>query len=278
MTERKLIYKSPGISATDGAGVKLRRMIGTDEIPNLDPFLMLDEFKSDSPEDYVAGFPDHPHRGFETVTYLLEGVMEHNDSKGNRGILETGGVQWMTAGRGIVHSEMPKQKDGMLRGYQLWVNLPAKQKMIEPGYFDVFRKDWARSEFGKSYIDVLTGKINGSIGPAVSKTPMLYAHFYIQPNDTISIPVAENWNGFTHVAEGEVEIGKEILKSGFIGIFGQGTIITISNPSATKLAEGILILGEPIGEQVVQYGPFVMNTKEEIMQAFSDYQSGNFGR
>jgi len=277
MSERKIIYQSPGIAATDGAGVKLRRMIGTETIPNLDPFLMLDEFKSDSPDDYVAGFPDHPHRGFETVTYLLEGVMEHNDSKGNRGLLETGGVQWMTAGRGIVHSEMPKQKDGMLRGYQLWVNLPAKQKMIEPGYFDVHRKDWVRWNSGKSYLDLLAGKIENSIGPAQSKIPMLYAHYNLQPNDKISFPIAENWNGFIHIAEGEVQVGEETLKSGAIGIFGLGTEITIQNPSTDKLSEGILVFGEPIGEPIVQYGPFVMNTKEEIMQAFTDYQSGNFG-
>jgi redox-sensitive bicupin YhaK (pirin superfamily) len=204
-------------------------------------------------------------------------MMEHNDSKGNRGILETGGVQWMTAGRGIVHSEMPKQKDGMLRGYQLWVNLPAKQKMIEPGYFDVARKDWARWTNGNSHIDLLTGKIDGVKGPAVAKIPMLYGHFFIPPNASLTFPVSANWNGFIHIAEGEIKIDKETLKTGYLGIFSNGNDITLSNPSNDTLAEGILVFGEPIGEPIAQYGPFVMNTKEEIMQAFTDFQSGNFG-
>ncbi|TGN19210.1 pirin family protein [Leptospira idonii] len=276
MGRRKISYKTSGIAATDGAGVKLRRMIGTEDIPNLDPFLMLDEFKSDSPDDYLAGFPNHPHRGFETVTYLLEGIMEHNDSKGNRGILEKGGVQWMTAGRGIVHSEMPKQENGMMRGYQLWVNLPSGLKMIEPGYFDVSRKDWKRLESEDGHIDILAGEISGIQGPAKSKTPLLYSHWYIKPNGSLKIPVSSQWNGFVHVAEGNIEIENESLPTGFLGVFGSGEEIVIENKTNSP-AEGILVLGEPIREPIVQYGPFVMNTKEEIMQAFTDFQSGNFG-
>ncbi|BDA79676.1 hypothetical protein LPTSP3_g26060 [Leptospira kobayashii] len=276
MGQRKILYKTSGIEATDGAGVKLRRMLGTEELPNLDPFLMLDTFKSDSPDDYLAGFPNHPHRGFETVTYLLDGVMEHNDSKGNKGVLEKGGVQWMTAGRGIVHSEMPKQENGMLRGYQLWVNLPSQLKMIEPGYFDVSRKDWAKLEQEGGFVDILSGEISGVKGPAQSKTPILYAHWFIKPNSSLQIPVAADWNGFVHVSEGDVEIGDTKLPNGYLGIFSNGEEILIKN-SGKQTADGILVIGQPIGEPIAQYGPFVMNTKEEIMQAFTDFQSGNFG-
>lgn len=276
MSRRRILFKSNGIGARDGAGVKLNRLIGTQEIPNLDPFLMLDEFKSDSPDDYLAGFPNHPHRGFETVTYLLDGNMEHTDSKGNKGILEKGGVQWMTAGRGIIHSEMPKQENGLMRGYQLWVNLPSTLKMIEPGYFEVAKKDWVRLHRGNSYIDILCGSIEGVTGPAISKTPMLYAHYVIKAMDSIIFAIPQNWNGFIHTTEGSVEINSEILTTGTIGIFGNGDEVKIEN-TGDESVDGILILGEPIGEPIVQYGPFVMNTKEEIMQAYTDFQSGNFG-
>lgn len=274
---KPIVWKTSGSPATDGAGVKLRRYLGTSEFGHLDPFLMLDEFGSDSPDDYLAGFPDHPHRGFETVTYLLEGTMEHRDSLGNVGVLSTGSVQWMTAGKGIIHSEMPKQKDGMLRGYQLWVNLPKVQKMISPGYVDIPRKDWASITFGKSKIELLSGTLGNANGPAKPKTPVLYGHWTIPSGEKLQIPYPIHWNGFFHVAKGEVFSGKEHFGISQLGVFGEGDYCELTN-SSDLTAEGILVAGEPLGEPIAQYGPFVMNTKEEIYQTFADYQSGQFGR
>jgi len=274
---KPVVFKTSGDPATDGAGVKLRRYLGTSSLRHLDPFLMLDEFRSDSPKDYIAGFPDHPHRGFETVTYLLHGVMEHQDSLGNSGLLETGGVQWMTTGRGIIHSEMPKQKAGLLRGYQLWVNLPKSLKMSNPGYVDISKKDWATLQDTNGRLELLAGTLGGTIGPHQPKTPLLYLHWYLKPGGEFRIPYPSDWNGFFHVGEGEVLVGDEHFGESQLGVFGQGDHVWIRNPNS-KEANGILVAGEPIREPIVQYGPFVMNTEAEIQQAFRDYQTGILGR
>ncbi len=275
MFHRKIISIHKGISVSDGAGVKLKRYIGTEEIRFLDPFLMLDEFRSDNPNDYLAGFPDHPHRGFETVTYLLEGIMEHKDSMGNKGILETGSVQWMTAGRGIVHSEFPKQKTGLLRGYQLWVNLPSNLKMTKPGYNDYLKKDWKFLETDNFILEILSGEVSGKKGPAKNLTPVLYFDFKIKPNQLMHIDVPENYNGFVHMISGEVESNQMSLKEGDLGVFSNGKYIQFQNKK-DSISQGIIVLGEPINEPVVQYGPFVMNTEKEIYQAIEDFNSGKF--
>jgi quercetin 2,3-dioxygenase len=275
VSERKIISVHKGNQVSDGAGVKLKRFIGTNEIRFLDPFLMLDEFRSDNPKDYLAGFPDHPHRGFETVTYLIEGKMEHKDSAGNSGVLEKGAVQWMTAGKGIIHSEFPKQEKGLLQGYQLWVNLPSILKMTNPGYKDYLKKDWEILETDSYTLEILSGEIENKKGPAKNLTPVLYLHYKIKPNSKMSLDVPENFNGFTHLILGEIESNGIRLKETELGIFSIGKKIDFENKS-NSISEGILVLGEPIGEPVVQYGPFVMNTEKEIYQAIEDFQSGNF--
>jgi redox-sensitive bicupin YhaK (pirin superfamily) len=269
-----------GRAASDGAGVKLTRVIGTPELDLLDPFLMLDEFGTDRPEDYLAGFPDHPHRGFETVTYMLDGRMRHRDNHGNEGLLVPGSVQWMTAGRGLVHSEMPEQEAGRMRGFQLWVNLPAREKMTAPRYqeFAPDRIPVATPSPGVS-IKVIAGKVGDVAGPIVQPaTDPLYLDVSLQPGATWSHPLPDGHNAFAYVYEGDAVVGEgddaRPLAHRTLGVIGGGSRFVVAAGEAG--ATLILVAGRPLREPVARHGPFVMNTREELMQAFVDYQQGRF--
>ena len=199
MKHRKIVQTVKGTETTDGAGVKLTRVIGTPELNILDPFLLLDEFGSDNPDDYIAGFPSHPHRGFETITYILNGKWHHKDSSGNEGLLEDGSVQWMTAGRGIIHSEMPIQKDGLARGFQLWLNLPKRLKMIKPSYQDIPKEIIPVVEVTGGTVKIISGKFNRTYGSGKSHTGFLFYDIYLEPKASIGIPVENGWNCFSYI-------------------------------------------------------------------------------
>jgi redox-sensitive bicupin YhaK (pirin superfamily) len=281
----RVIRTVQGMPTSDGAGVKLRRVIGTPQLPDLDPFLMLDEFGTDRAEDYIAGFPEHPHRGFETVTYMLDGRMRHRDNHGNEGLLVPGAVQWMTAGRGVVHSEMPEQQEGRMRGFQLWVNLPARLKMSEPAYqeFAPERIPVAHPAEGVS-VKVIAGRVadaDGSdvIGPIVQPaTEPLYFDIDMAPRRAWSLSLPEGHNAFVFVFEGALSVGEgddaRPLAMRTLGVLGGGERVALASGDAA--ARAILVAGRPLREPVAKYGPFVMNTKEELMQAFVDYQEGRF--
>ena len=260
-----------GQSTTDGAGVNLTRIIGSSELNMLDPFLLLDEFGSDNPNDYIAGFPPHPHRGFETITYMLNGKWQHKDSAGNGGILEDGSVQWMTAGRGIVHSEMPIQTDGLARGFQLWLNLPKEKKMIEPAYQDIGSKQIPIVKEKAGTVKVISGNFHGTVGPGQSHTPVLILDIQLLENSELTIPLADGWNVFSFIYEGEVFAGQKLSK-GQLAVYekdGDVHFKTKDNKAGIFFAAG-----EPLNEPVARGGPFVMNTRGEIMQAFEDYHNG----
>jgi len=264
-----------GQPASDGAGVRLTRVIGTGTLPDLDPFLMLDEFGSSEASDYIAGFPDHPHRGFETVTYMLAGRMRHRDNQGNSGLLLPGGGQWMTAGRGIVHSEMPEQEEGLMRGFQLWVNLPARDKMTAPRYQDIEPGQIPEVALADgTRVRVLAGRLGGAEGPvsAVATEPV-YLDVALAPGGRFEHELPAGHAAFVYVYEGSAAIGgKEIARSR-LAVLSPGRRVAVA---ATAAARFILVAGRPLGEPVVKYGPFVMNTADEIRQAVSDYQSGRF--
>jgi hypothetical protein len=265
----------PCVPTKDGSGVHIRRVIGTPRLGQIDPFLLFDEFGSDDPDAYIGGFPDHPHRGFETVTYMLAGRMRHKDNKGHEGVLGPGGVQWMTAGRGIVHSEMPEQTQGLMRGFQLWVNLPAKLKMREPRY----------QEFEADAIPVaapapgVTAKvIAGTLGPVrgpvegITVDP-LYADLRFEPGASLEVPVTAGHTLLLYVFEGGARIEGVAVPRGSLaamGSEGDGLAVT----AGAEGAAAMLLAAAPIGEPVVRYGPFVMNSREEIQQALEDYYRG----
>ena len=267
-----------GVATSDGAGVKLTRVLTGKLQHRLDPFLMLDAFGSDNPDDYIAGFPDHPHRGFETVTYMLSGRMRHRDSAGHEGLLGNGGVQWMTAGRGVIHSEIPEQKDGVMEGFQLWLNLPAKNKMAEPWYRDFSSEmipEYVTPE--KVTVRVIAGNSNGVEG-AVTRdfTEPLYLDIHIPASASFSTALPATHNAFIYVYRGAVKIGDEEVESRRMGVLtnspaAEGVII-----SAPEDARLILVAGKPLNEPIVQYGPFVMNTQEEIHRALDDFRNGHF--
>lgn len=287
----KRVIKS--VPTSDGQGVRLSRTIGMPPVANLDPFLLLDEFKSDDvckfniryqllltqnkPNDYIAGFPDHPHRGFETVTYMLEGSMEHKDNKGNSGLLTSGSVQWMTAGRGIIHSEMPKQENGVMWGFQLWVNLPAKMKMVSPRYQDIPPEDIPEKTLDDGiHIRVICGEFDGTLGPIKD---IVTNPFYFD----VTVPKGKR---FRHA----VEIGHTVFAYPFVGqgnfsgkSVSRGSLVIFEDDGQyvevatdTEDVRFILVGGKPIGEPIARRGPFVMNTQEEIAQTFKDFYNGNF--
>jgi len=269
-----------GRPASDGAGVRLTRVIGTPDLPDLDPFLMLDEFRSDDAADYLAGFPDHPHRGFETVTYMLAGRMRHGDNQGNTGLLRAGSVQWMTAGRGIVHSEMPEQEDGLMWGFQLWVNLPAKDKMTAPRYQDIPPEAVPEVEAGTgARIRVIAGKLGGVEGPvrAVATDP-IYLDVALAPGAAFAAPLPADHAAFAYVYEGAVRVGAGTaarrIARGELAVLGPGDHADL----AAEGEEGrlILVAGRPLREPSARYGPFVMNTADEIRQAIEDFRAGRF--
>ena len=278
-TTRELVRTTPGIPATDGAGVEMTRIIGTPELDMLDPFLLLDSFESDQPQDYIGGFPDHPHRGFETVTYLLEGRMRHKDSAGNEGVIEANGVQWMTAGRGIVHSEMPEQEDGLLMGFQLWVNLPKADKMTEPAYqgFSVAEIPVERRENG-ALVRVITGRTDaGTVGPVVNNfVKPTYLDVTLPAGELFEQSLQESDNAFIFVIKGDVNVGEQarLLGKRRLGILSGGERVAIT--AGNSDSRFLLVAGQPLNEPVARGGPFVMNTQQEVLQAFEDFRNNRF--
>jgi redox-sensitive bicupin YhaK (pirin superfamily) len=273
MTTRKIQQIIQGQPASDGAGVKLVRSLGSANHLRLDPFLMLDAFSSENPDDYVAGFPSHPHRGFETVTYLLDGHMLHEDHLGNRGNLKSGAVQWMTAGRGIIHSEMPQQENGRMRGFQLWINLPAKEKMKPAGYRDIQPEEIPAASFPGGTVKIVAGTYEGTSGPVQGgATDPLYWDVQLAAGKTFSANVPDTHSVYVYPFEGSVEIADRVLKTHQGGVLGSGDGIEVE--AGADGARFLVLAAKPIKEPVVQYGPFVMNTREEIEQAIRDYQNG----
>ena len=267
-----------GVATSDGAGVKLTRVLTGKLQHRLDPFLMLDAFGSDDPDDYIAGFPDHPHRGFETVTYMLSGRMRHRDSAGNEGLLENGGVQWMTAGRGVIHSEIPEQEDGVMEGFQLWLNLPSQSKMIAPWYRD-FPSD-AIPEYVTPQgvtVRVIAGSSNGVAGAVAREiTEPIYLDIHVPAGAEFSTALPASHNAFIYVYRGSVTVGDVTVESRRMGILSNEAEADGVKISATEDARLILVAGKPLNEPIVQYGPFVMNTQQEIHQALHDFNSGRF--
>jgi quercetin 2,3-dioxygenase len=280
MTIRKLERVIASIPASDGAGVKLRRSLGASQVARHDPFLMLDEFFSDDPNDYLAGFPSHPHRGFETVTYMLDGHMQHKDNHGNTGDLGPGDVQWMSAARGIIHSEMPQQSEGRMRGFQLWLNLPAKEKMKPAAYRDIGSKDIPIVSLSeKSQVKVIAGRLGATTGPIHGgSTDPYYFDLHLAPGAVFEEAVPAGHNAFLYVYEGEALVGeaRQPLAHRSAGLLSSGDSIRVE--ARGEGARVLLLAGKPLREPVVQYGPFVMNTREEIEQAIADYQSGALSR
>jgi redox-sensitive bicupin YhaK (pirin superfamily) len=285
VTTRSVRRVVKGMPTSDGAGVKLRRVIGQPQLPDLDPFLMLDEFGTDQAEDYIAGFPDHPHRGFETVTYMLDGRMRHRDNHGNEGVLVPGSVQWMTAGSGLVHSEMPEQQEGRMRGFQLWLNLPAREKMTQPKYqeFGPERIPIAAPTKGVT-VKVIAGRVADTVGPiSQPATDPTYLDVAIEPGATFVQRLPADYAAFLYVFEGALRVGTDAAASPVrtheLAVLGEGEEVRLTGESAGadgKTARAILVAGRPLREPVAKYGPFVMNTREELAQAFADFQSGRF--
>ncbi|MGH8320502.1 MAG: pirin family protein [Gammaproteobacteria bacterium] len=285
MSTRKLVQVIPALATSDGAGVKLRRSLGSRQDARLDPFLMLDEFGTENPDDYIAGFPDHPHRGFETVTYMLDGRMQHRDHLGNVGDLGPGSVQWMSAGHGVIHSEMPQQDHGRMRGFQLWVNLPAAEKMKPAHYRDIASDEIPVAVLPDGgQVKVIAGVANvgsqrtaGPINSAAAPltTDPLYLDITLTAGARFEQAIPAGHNAFLYVYEGEVTVdgSAQTLATHAAGILdsvGDAVEVRAGKNSARLL----LIAGKPLNEPVVQYGPFVMNSREEIEQAIRDYQSG----
>lgn len=271
-----------GIPATDGAGVELTRVIGSPRLDMLDPFLLLDVFRSDNPDDYIAGFPPHPHRGFETVTYLLNGRMRHKDNAGHEGVIEPGGVQWMTAGRGIVHSEMPEQEDGLLAGFQLWVNLPASHKMSGPAYQEFAPEEIPLERRGEgTRVRVIAGSTSqGTAGPVSQPlTDPLYVDVSLDAGVAFGERIPAGHNAFVFLFEGgaileDVDGNTLALTPDNLAVLARGDQVQLQ--AGTDGARFLLVAGKPLNEPVARGGPFVMNTRAEVMQAFQDYSSGSF--
>jgi redox-sensitive bicupin YhaK (pirin superfamily) len=274
--ERRVGSIVTGQPTSDGAGVSLRRLIGTPALEQLDPFLLLDEFKSDRPDEYLAGFPDHPHRGFETVTYMLAGAMRHRDHVGHEGELVAGSVQWMTAGRGIIHSEMPEQKDGLMWGFQLWVNLPARDKMTAPRYQDippgripeVALTDGVRAR-------VIAGEVGGVQGPVEGiVTRPLYLDVTMAPRRRVQLDVPAEHTAFVYLYEGGATLGGREVATGQLAVLEDGDRIAAVTGDAR--ARFLFLAARPLHEPIARYGPFVMNSRDELVRAVEDYQRGTF--
>lgn len=279
MQYRGIQQKIRGIATSDGAGVRLTRVIGSPAMPILDPFLMLDEFGSEKPGDYIGGFPSHPHRGFETVTYMLDGRMRHKDNHGNEGLLTPGSVQWMTAGRGIVHSEMPEQEQGLMRGFQLWINLPASEKMTEPKYqeFDAAQIPLVTLADG-ARVKVIAGQVGDVTGPVRQPaTQPLYLDVLLGADQSFEHALPDQHNAFVYVYEGELNLDvngeKHVVHTSELVSLTKGNVVRLE---AGQNARVILVAGKPLNEPVARYGPFVMNTQAEIQQAIHDFQAGRF--
>jgi len=275
---RELQSVITGLSTSDGDGVKMTRMIGSPELNMLDPFLLFDVFESDKANDYIGGFPDHPHRGFETVTYLLSGRLRHKDSAGHEGVIEAGGVQWMTAGKGIIHSEMPEQQEGLLQGFQLWINLPAKDKMQVPAYQEFPAYEIAVEQLDNgAEIRVIAGvSNNGTTGPVINTTVnAVYMDVSLPAEQSFEQSVKMDDHVFIFVIEGQLSIGEpaRIINRRQLGILQKGDQLKVT---ATETTRFLLVAGQPLNEPVARGGPFVMNTKVEILKAFDDFKNNTF--
>jgi len=277
MTERSILRRIRGMDTSDGAGVRLKRIIGQPGLDMVDPFLLLDEFRSDQAGDYIAGFPEHPHRGFETVTYMLAGHMQHGDNHGNRGDLGPGSVQWMTAGRGILHSEMPQQENGLMWGFQLWVNLPAADKMTAPRYQDIApdRIPVVHPSDGVE-VRVIAGELDGATGPVSGiATAPIYMDIAVQAGAQIEIPLPEGHSGFAYVFDGtDASVAGERLGRSELAVLSKGDSVRVAGRDAA--ARVLLVAGKALQEPVARYGPFVMNTPEQIHEAIADFRAGKF--
>jgi redox-sensitive bicupin YhaK (pirin superfamily) len=276
MSVRPVFHTVKGMATSDGAGVRMTRMLGTPEAKMFDPFLMLDHFNTEKADDYIGGFPDHPHRGFDTVTYMLDGRMKHADNTGREGVIETGGIQWMRAGRGIVHSEMPQQAEGRMRGFQLWVNLPSGLKMSEPGYqeFEADKIPVEDRETGAK-VKVIAGATSRGVAGPVGGGPVdaIYFDVVLPAGARFEEPVSDGRNAMLVVYEGAVSVAGTRIDALGAGFLGEGAEVAVQ---AETDARFLLLAGKPIGEPVAWAGPFVMNTREEVMQAFDDYNAGRF--
>lgn len=265
-----------GVQTSDGAGVKLTRVLTQDLQRRLDPFLMLDAFRNDNPDDYIGGFPDHPHRGFETVTYMIAGRMRHRDSAGNEGLLSPGGVQWMTAGSGLIHSELPEQEAGLMEGFQLWLNLPAERKMIKPSYRDIAPDaiPEVTTENGV-VVRVIAGHSQGVPGAVIKPdTEPLFLDIHLPANTRFHQTLPAGHHAFVYTYRGQADIGDQSVAGRHMGILSDhGTDFEVSANEPTRL---LLIAGKPLNEPIAQYGPFVMNTNEQIQQTLQDYRAGQF--
>ncbi|OWY40031.1 hypothetical protein CEK28_04660 [Xenophilus sp. AP218F] len=278
MPNRSLERIVRGREVSDGAGVRLLRVLTSDLQRRLDPFLMLDEFRSDNPDDYIAGFPSHPHRGFETVTYMLAGRMRHRDNAGHEGLLESGGMQWMTAGRGVIHSELPEQEDGLMHGFQLWINLPAAQKMQTPDYRDI-QADGIPSLTSAqgNTLKLLSGEFAGQRGAILRPdTEPLYLDARLAAGSVESMAIPADHNAFVYVYQGTIAIGDEEREVG-----ARQLAILANDGDSLRLAAredsgALLLAARPLGEPIEQWGPFVMNTRQEIQQAIEDYKQERF--
>ncbi|XP_032359600.1 pirin [Etheostoma spectabile] len=263
------------VEQSEGAGARVRRSIGRRELRNLDPFLMLDEFRVSKP----AGFPDHPHRGFETVTYVLEGITAHEDFCGHSGRLTAGDLQWMTAGQGVVHAEMPVSEEPVV-GLQLWVNLPRRDKMVEPAYQELKGSEIPKPSLGGVTVAVISGEALGATSKVYTRTPTLYLDFRLQTGALHVQPVPSGWTTFIYTLSGSIHVGpdeeQQKVEPHHTVVFGDGDCVNIKN-EGSEVAHFVLIAGKPINEPVVQHGPFVMTTEEEIGQAIMDYQTGRNG-
>jgi redox-sensitive bicupin YhaK (pirin superfamily) len=285
-SDRQVVQQLAGLPTQDGAGVSLTRVIGQPALRNLDPFIMLDRFHSDDPAAYIAGFPDHPHRGFETVTVMRAGRMLHRDSVGNAGTIVGGGAQWMTAGRGIIHSEMPQQDRGLMSGFQLWVNLPAREKMSAPQYQDLApgRIASAKLSAAGSELRVIAGEVDGLSGPVRARptTPLLLTAT-LEDDRALDLALPVDHTAFVFVTVGEVAVGSDAnggktttLREGTLAVLGPGD--RLRTRATNRRSEVLVAAGRPLREPIAQRGPFVMNTDAEIMQAFSDYRAGRLDR
>jgi quercetin 2,3-dioxygenase len=288
MNTRTLSHVIPSVPTSDGAGVKLRRSLGSQRGMYVDPFLMLDEFYSDNPDDYLAGFPSHPHRGFETVTYMLDGHMRHEDHLGNRGDLNPGDVQWMTAARGIIHSEMPQQTEGRMRGFQLWLNLPSTEKMRPAHYRDIPAAKIPVIETAQGgEVRVIAGtlalegkQVEGPVNGVGAKltTDPLYLDIRLPVGAAFTTPLGSGYTAFLYAYEGSAEIGEDKsskrLPHRAAGVLSDGESVRVV--AGEQGVRFLLLAAKPLREPVVQYGPFVMNTREEIEQALADYRDGRF--
>ena len=277
MANRPVKQFIKAMAVSEGAGVTVHRTIGTPALRNLDPFLMLDHFGSDDPDDYIAGFPDHPHRGFCTFTYMLDGHMLHGDSMGNKGDLRPGGAQWMKAASGVIHSEMPQQSEGLMRGFQLWINLPAKEKLSAPAYQEFSPEAIPEVLAPGMRVRILIGHFQNQKGPIEDPiTHTQYLDVQLEPGMSLDMPLEARKQGFIYLFEGAATMGETRMPTHSFAVLGAGDSVSVQ--AGEQGARFILVAGVPIGEPIVQYGPFVMNTEQEIHQAMVDYRNGTLVR